>query len=362
MKHYLLGILASVIAFNGAVSQNSMIGDGFGGRAGYSSVNYTAGSYSAFTVCGTQKQLYGWGSDSRLQLTGLGTGSPSGAATPVLIPGMNNIRMYTNGYIMTVIKTDNTAWVWGGGNATSGIAYLQPTQVMTDVRHADAGPYNVAFSKFDGSVWGINAYDPPSTFYQASGINTAVRVAENTGGNVDILLSDGTVKRWDLWDASTPPKNMNGVSDVIDVKGNAVGTIALTSTGNVYYASGYFLNTNFNPIIFPSGAAPIKAISGSDDGYYFFALDENGNLYGWYNNTLNSGGVITTYDGVLGINDLHTDPSFRVPNLVSNNVRDAIAGESFSYLVKTDGSMWATGHLQYGRVVYAPYRLLQVAV
>jgi hypothetical protein len=40
------------------LSQNLMVGDGFGGRLWYKPYNYTTGSYSAYTICGEEKQLY----------------------------------------------------------------------------------------------------------------------------------------------------------------------------------------------------------------------------------------------------------------------------------------------------------------
>lgn len=58
-------------------SQNSLVGDGFGGRLWYKPSNYTVGSYSAYSICYTglcsdgPNELRGWGSNGTNQL-GLG--------------------------------------------------------------------------------------------------------------------------------------------------------------------------------------------------------------------------------------------------------------------------------------------------
>ncbi len=53
-------------------AQNSMVGDGFGGKSLYTLTNYSAGSYSGYTVCGdfcTEfNQFYGWGTNNTGQL------------------------------------------------------------------------------------------------------------------------------------------------------------------------------------------------------------------------------------------------------------------------------------------------------
>ena len=44
---------------NTSNAQNSMTGDGFGGRLWYVAHNYQVGAYSGFTVCDSNNQLYG---------------------------------------------------------------------------------------------------------------------------------------------------------------------------------------------------------------------------------------------------------------------------------------------------------------
>jgi len=91
-------------------AQNSMVGDGFGGRKWYKPYNYTVGSYSAYTVCGDSNQLYGWGANHHYEL---GDGSKVNTNSPVKALGMTNVRYYSTGYNMGAIKYDSTGWIWG---------------------------------------------------------------------------------------------------------------------------------------------------------------------------------------------------------------------------------------------------------
>src|SRR5690606_26087747 len=125
---------------------NSMVGDGFGGRLWYKPYNYTVGSYSAYTICGDDHQLYGWGSNEKGQLGVIGMG---GAIAPVTVMRMDNVKFYSTGYCMAAIKWDSSGWVWGEP--------LQPIprRVIEGVIFADAGMYSAAFVKADGTVWSV---------------------------------------------------------------------------------------------------------------------------------------------------------------------------------------------------------------
>lgn len=62
-------ILTALILFsNYLFAQNSMVGDGFGGRGWYVPHNYQVGAYSAYTVCGDSNQLYAGGQLQRVAI------------------------------------------------------------------------------------------------------------------------------------------------------------------------------------------------------------------------------------------------------------------------------------------------------
>jgi len=344
-------------------AQNSMTGDGFGGRGWYVPHNYQVGAYSAYTVCGDSNQLYGWGSNIDGEL---GNGSNISAAIPVTANGLSNVKFYTTGYLSAVIKTDNTAWVWGyNGSGFTNIA----TPVLEDVKFADGGNAHVVFVKKDSTVWGAGGnYDgnlgngtfstttPVSIPVKMVGINDAVRaVAAGTYGEAAtvILLSNGTLKitgggGWFQMVNSNTPVPIADLNNIVDIKANAWAVFALNSSGEVYafgrdYGGFSILGvgsasetvTPPTKLIFPSGAASIVALSANNDGRSALALDSNHNVYGWGENILGQLG-----DGT-GINK--SSPTF-----VAANVIDIFAGETFSYILKADSTLWATGQSKNG--------------
>lgn len=341
-----------------------MIGDGFGGRLWYTPYNYTVGSYSAYTICGDQcenkSQLFGWGSNYYYQL---GNATNVSSTSPVAVTGMTNIKFYTTGYCMAAIKNDHSGWAWGKPFQQAPIS-TTPLQVLSDVRFADAGTFVSAFVKNDGTVWSVGSNRSgnfgngsieaatTSTPSQMIGINTAVRVSVSQLTTA-VLLSDGTVKvagtnsRAGLGNNSLlttqalTPVKVTGLSGIVDIKGNEGTHIALDKNGDVYGWGSNGWNAigdggpggpddnRIVPVKIP-GLNNIVAISGCDDGIHFMALDENHNCYSWgfaAYGQLGSGSIVRA----------------ATPILVANNVDDIMAGETFSYIIKTDGTLWATG-------------------
>jgi gliding motility-associated-like protein len=332
-----------------AVAQNSMVGDGFGGRLWYRPTNYTVGSYSAFSLCysdpcdSSSNQLFGWGGDNVGEL-GNGPGANC-TSTPGAIPGMNDVRYFSTGYWMGAIKNDGTGWTWGGDSG-----YVYPTQVITDVKFVDASSRYCSFIKNDGTVWSIGdnglgifgdgtqvaSYTTP---VQMQGITTAVRVAGGLFTNY-VLLSDGTVRVVGnnyaglVGDpAYTDPFLLNavpiaGLSGIIDIKTHTEAAAVLNAQGEVYCwgFGGYTGDGDFLQDTIPQrveGLNNIIAISGCTDGNHFLALDVDRNCYAW-------GGY-------------NFSAMFYSPQLVATDVIDIMAGELFSYIVKADGTLWATG-------------------
>lgn len=91
-------------------AQNSLVGDGFGGRLWYVPCNYAVGSYSGYAVCGdacgkNAGQLYAWGTNQYGQL---GIGTRTGITIPAAVPGMSNVKYFTAGYSMAAITSDKS--------------------------------------------------------------------------------------------------------------------------------------------------------------------------------------------------------------------------------------------------------------
>lgn len=360
-------IILLIIFFHNSYAQNSLTGDGFGGRSWYVAHNYQVGAYSAYTICGANNQLYGWGGNNYGEL---GDATQVASIIPKGIPGMSNVKFYSTGYVSGAIKNDNTAWVWGG-TTFSGLS-SDPTFMLSDVKFLDGGMSHICFIKNDSTVWAVgqNSYGELGNGMLSSieytpvkmlGISNAVRVVavghDYSAASI-ILLSDGTVKVTGGPQAFSPmtlqsnnsstPSLIPELHNIVDIKGGAVAAFALDGSGNVY-SFGRELNGfqfgslglgssdqslySYHPptkLTFPLGAAPIVALSANNDGGTALALDENGYVYGWGDNRIGQLGDGTTINRTT-------------PVLIASGVIDIFAGEIFSYILKADNTLWATG-------------------
>ncbi len=337
------------------LAQNSMVGDGFGGRLWYNPTNYTVGSYSGYSICtaddcsGTN-QLYGWGANNYGQLGySLAT---AGFDVPTAIPNMTDVKYYSCGYTMAAIKNDNTGWVWGQYTPN----YF-PTQVITDVKFADGGMSYCSFVKNDGTVWSIghSAYgefgsgtqtESALVPVQMQGISNAVRVACGFYTTY-VLLADGTVRsvgsnsfgylgNGTFQFNSLTPVVVSGLNNIIDIKATTYFTLALSANGDVYAWGQIPPSIITNTPIQITSLANIVAISGCADGYHILALDDEKNCFAW-------GSAVPEAVGLPlggGIN----------PTVVATDVIDIMAGEFFSYIVKSNGTLWAAGDSYYGSI------------
>ena len=353
---WVMVLLSSLSTF----AQNSMVGDGFGGRAGYDPINYRHNLNTAFAVCGANKQLYAWGDNSNMQF-GTGSYTPVSSATPVAVPGMTNVRMFAGSYTNIAIKNDGTVWMWV---QSSGAFYFStPYQIGSNAYHASTYNYVASYVKTDGTVWSVgeNRFGefgngttyggctaPPCTPAQMTGITTAKRVASAAASTL-VLLADGTLMQCGTGNGSFPasltgltPVVVPNVSNVVDIKASPIAFYALTASGQVYSwgledpTLGRGFSSGATPqmpglITFPAGAAPIKALS--SNFYTCMALDDNGNLYAWGQNFYGQFG-----NGTSG-------SIYKTPVLVATGVRDMSCGFTVNYMNKTDGTLWAAGNI-----------------
>lgn len=345
-----------------AFAQNSMIGDGFGGRLWYKPYNYLAGGYSAYTICEDSSKLLGWGNNLAGEL-GISF-NPSGTTQPVNGYNLNNIRFVSAGFLSAgAIKNDGSGWVWGYIGGVNCVA----KKIISDAKFARAGSGICVFVKNDGTVWstGLNingGFGNGSittnnkytlTLEKMLVIKTAVRVAvsENT---TTILLSDGTVMSAGtningclgnnsyLNTQALTPVNVIGLKDIVDIKACDNNIIALDKYGDVYaWGDAIGLGIANSKIAYVPKKIPslknIVAISSSMPGRHFLALDSNHNCYGWGDNS----------KGQLGDTNIFY---FNTPTLIATGVNDINAARTFSYIIKTDGTLWAIGSSNYGSI------------
>ena len=324
-----------------------MVGDGFGGRLWYTPTNYEVGPYTAFAICGDNRQLISWGAnyggvmgDTRL--------SQYGTSSSNSVPNMHSVKQMSVGYVTGAIKFDHSGWVWGE------ILSENPIKVLDDVHAVDAGKTNVVFVKKDGTVWQVGS-NKDGRFgtgdrkeadsiipVKMTGIHNAARAVDGGLGTF-ILLSDSTVMvsgcglssdlNTDTIYPECLPRFINNAVDIVDIKANNNNMIALNKQGGV---SQYVSSANYMTGV--GGLQHIVAISGSYDGEHFLALDKDGNCYAWGRNRF----------GQLGNGEIASDFTSEAATLVHTDVVDILAGETFSYIVKSNGNILAAGSSYYG--------------
>ena len=328
-----------------AMAQNSMIGDGFGGRDWYAPFSVSVGSYSGFAVCGNDDQLYAWGLNAHGEL---GTGNKIHSNIPVKVTGMDDVFFYSTGYLSGCIRGDQSLWIWGGPFS------LTPFKISDNVRHICGGIEALSMVKMDGTVWSVgsnfrgkfgNGNFGDSTIITSpqkmDNISTAVRVA-NGHYSTAVLLENGDVyaSGWNYFGGlgqpssvvdSKVPMKITTLKDIVDIKASSFGFSALDKNGDVYSWGQWIEGVNvFTPQKMP-GLSNIVSISSKNDGWHFLALDKDKKCYAWGRNQYLQMG-------------LGAETKFKTnPVLVATDVVDIMAGETFSYIVKTNGTLFATG-------------------
>lgn len=229
-------------------------------------------------------------------------------------------------YNTFVLKEDGS--LYSGGIANSGVTghgdsltrvFLAKviTNINNDVEDVICGYTHTYILKKDGTVWacgegnvgqlGQGASSWPSsqtTFKQVPNMTNVKQVA--CGYNHTLVLkSDGTV-----WSTGE----------------NGYGQLGVSSTTD----QGAFVNT---------GMTNVKQISAS---YNFSALIKNdGSLW-----TCGING-----HGQLGLNDTSNRTSFtQVTTNINNDVKKVICGGIHTFIIKNDGTVWACGAHQYGEL------------
>jgi alpha-tubulin suppressor-like RCC1 family protein len=332
MKTYLSFILVLFISHL-VQAQNSLVGDGFGGRKWYKPYNYTVGSYSAYAICGEAKQLYAWGGNGYGQL---GDYSFVPRPKPVKVLGMDYVKYYSTGYVMGAIKEDSTGWIWGRPNSNNPLD-ARAIKVIDNVLFVDAGIYNCAYVKYDGTVWSVgenfngefgngqasNLFS--KTPSQMLNINNAVRTAQGVFSTT-VLLKDGVLMVAGKYNSViyTTPITIPINAFIVDIKANTNENIALDSTGHVWHW------TSTSSPVQLTGLQNVVAISGCNDGFHFLFLDENHDCYAMGGNNYGQCGIISS-------------GNLLTPTLVASNVNDIMAGEWFSYIIKTNGELYGSG-------------------
>jgi len=340
LRQTVLILLTSLALSCPLAAQNSMVGDGFGGRLWYKPHNFNAASYAGFALCGDDNQLYAWGYNKGGVF---GSNTVDSSWTPIKIPGMTDVEYFSSGYVSAAVKEDKSAWYW------SAVDGYTPKKILDDAYFLDANVYSATIVKTDGTVWsygqetsenfgdGDGPYVVSPVPVQMENISNAVRVA--AGFHATFCLTSekrvyacGYNRNLGINNSlgfTTKPVEVP-IDRIVDIKASTQGCIALGEEGQVWQWGQIGQQWFYNPVPVPT-LNNIVAISSCVDGFHFMALDSSGNCYAWGENYKGAFGHILDYDYV------HS------PVLIATDVIDIMAGEIFSYILKPDKSLWAVG-------------------
>ncbi|WP_239015511.1 RCC1 domain-containing protein [Archangium violaceum] len=240
------------------------------------------------------------------------------------------------------------------GQVERGLSRSVPMQVtaLSGVEKVFAGTSNVFAITGDTKRWGwgFNAYgqlgDGTTTSRSVpaempSGLSTAVDFDGGDWHSI-VLLGDGSVHTFGFNILGQLGHGASGGNPVVTgAKAVAAGinhSVALTNDGRVltwgHNYSGALgdgtTTTHYSPVhVTGFGGVPITAIAANGDNTY--ALDSNGNVWGW--------GV--NINRQLGIISEPLKVPRKIPEL--SPAKAIAAGESFVVALKTDGTVWSTG-------------------
>jgi alpha-tubulin suppressor-like RCC1 family protein len=249
--------------------------------------------------------VWGWGNNYYGQL---GDGSTTDSLIPVQISGLAGVRQVSAGRGHSLALMENgTVWAWGWnsrGQLGDGTQTWRSTPVqvpdLTDIKAVSAGYYHSLALKNDGTVWAW-------------------------GGNTSGQLGDGT------WSMRKSPVRVLYLSDVKAVSAGSFHSLALKEDGSVW---AWGLNS--------SGQLGINTTESSPDPVQVTALNEVAAVAagGFHSLAVKSDGTVLAFgsDGLAPTEDLTPVAVAGLTGVIS-----ATAGESSSFVMCDDRSLWAWG-------------------
>jgi alpha-tubulin suppressor-like RCC1 family protein len=245
----------------------------------------------------------------------------------------NAIAIATRENTSAALLADGTVWAWGMFNGHS--AYAQPKALagMNRIRQFALGDDFVVGLKDDGTVWyigtlqhGLNTGQPQANAQavQVPGLAEVIAVGA-TNWAAFAVRKDGSVwgwgdgfanllgasGRWDFFDSTKNdnprPVKLSGISDVVALSGGHFFMLALTRDGRVYSwgnnedgALGRPLEKGIGDTAYqmPALVKSLPRIKAISAGYDFsLAIDQQGDVWVWGNNTYGTLGVPETAEG-----------------------------------------------------------------
>lgn len=229
---------------------------------------------------------------------------------------IDNVAAVSTGYAHSLaVKTDGSLWAWGlhqYGEDTNGTTAERNAlkRIMDHVMSVSAGQAHSLAVKTDGVLWawGYNDYGQ---------------------------VGDGTTT-----DLHNPVKVMD---DVVAVSAGNYYSLAIKVDGTLW-AWGKNSNGQLGDGTTTDRLSPVKvmdnvvAVSAGEN--HSLAIKTDGSLWAWGDN----------FYGELGIGTSRNDTPVTVPVKVMDNVSTVSSGIGNSFAVRTDGTLWAWGRNDCGKL------------
>ena len=341
-------------------------------------VSYVGTAYTFDSVL-TVYQLWSMGSGDPNNRGMAGTGSPSGASSPVQIPGTTWSEVSSASFYAHGLKTDGTLWAWGynprgvlGQNqATAQLnqsdAPIQiPGTTWSALPQSFGGAYGVKALKTDGTLWswGYNYYgalglNEGSNSHKSSPTQipgTTWSSTFSTGYNSIAVKTDGTMWTWgdnekgalgqntEVGNTVNSPVQVPGTTWGNSVAGNQFAGFAIKTDGTLWGwgsnssgALGQNNRTDYSsPVQVPG--TNWKNLQGAPES--ILALKTDNTLWG----------IGTNEAGQLGQNSPHGTKYSSPVQIPGTTWSDVFSGSQGSYMAsKTDGTLWAWGNQSGGQ-------------
>jgi alpha-tubulin suppressor-like RCC1 family protein len=396
IRHCLIAfclVLDIAISANAASDNSSSINQNVGSPSSSPSVISIWGGARESIALKSDGTVWDWGINN-CGLLGTGSCGKLGDGTiierhiPTQVHGPGNI-----GYLNSItaimggehtnyaLKSDGTLWAWGGnftgqlgdGTYTNTVVPVQVSGLISVTKLGGRGYHNLAV-KSDGTVWawgwnkfGALGHDTsgspcPNGLYgtcsnvplQVIGVTNQLTV---TGGGFFslALMPDHTLLAWgqgnhgELGDGSfanqSMPVQVNSVlSNVVNVSAGWFHAVALTSDGKVWTWGDNFVGeigngiTSTTGISVPFQVPGLSNVIGVSAGDGFTAiLKSDGTVWTWGGNNF----------GELG-NGTFNDQSIPIQVKNLSNVNYLAARDYHVLVIKSDGSVWAWGSNENG--------------
>ena len=260
-----------------------------------------------------------------------GDGTNGGRSTPGLTLGPPYTRAIAAGKAHSLARgSDGIVWAWGwnfygqlgDGTTTNRWTPVQPLGLFNVVKIAAGGAHSLVV-QFDGMVSTVWAW----------------------GANDFGMLGDGTTTR------RHAPVQTQGLTNVIAIAAGDTHSLALRGDGTVWAwgdngngAIGDGTDTQRLTPVQTQGLSNVVAIAAGD--YHSLALRNDGTVWAWGGNYSGQLGDRTNVNRWTPVQPL-TGEAIGVP---LTGVVAIAAGSSHSLAVRSDGTVWAWGANDYGRL------------